>query len=144
MNTSTVTLATIPALLALYLPTPVQIVLFGLLFVLIGFDFITGCMKSYKAKKPITSNAMGKTVNKMVAYFGLTLISFAVAFIAKEVLEIGIIADSFVALVLAFCNIRESYSILENLGKLGIKLPKFLINLMRTMEDQIEGDNTEE
>ena len=141
MNTPTLALASIPAIAAFFLPTPVQVILILCLVVLVLLDLITGCIKSRKKGKAITSNGFGHTVTKLISYFALTILTFVIGFMVKEILLAGAIADSLVAMVLAFCNLREGYSIIENLKALKvIKIPKFLSRLMENIDETIDKE----
>jgi len=127
---------TVP-LISLYSPGPTESTLLMVLLISVGIDLVTGLLSSYKRKEPITSNRLGYTSIKLIAYFGLYLVVKAVAYICGSVLDAQQIGSVLTTAVLSFNVLRESLSILENCESLGVKLPKMLKKLMGRLEEEI-------
>ena len=82
-------------------------------FIFISCDFITGISASIKERKPVTSNAMSRTIKKLLMY---TMVIVLVHAIDKDML---VMVDLGLAKICAtiICGI-ELFSILENCYRL--------------------------
>lgn len=89
--------------------SPVQTVMVAIMF-LIGFDFITGIVKAYKAGEKITSKKMANTIGKVIFYNIAIFTGIAInAVLATTLINaISIIASAIASI--------EAYSILENIS----------------------------
>lgn len=110
------------------------------MFLLVFVDLVTGLGKAVKTGQPVTSNALGKTVNKILAYFGVYILALVVAYIAANVFMMGSMVLLLVPVVLSFLCLREGWSIVENVEKLGVKLPKKLKRIMHGIMEEIESE----
>jgi toxin secretion/phage lysis holin len=93
---------------------------------LMSFDTVLGMLASYNEGKEITSRRFSRAVLKGIVYYmaisagyfaDLTLQSSGVAFIQ--------------ATMIGFVGVTEFISILENLGRMGYKTPKSLLNQLK-------------
>lgn len=106
-------------------------------FIFIACDFITGISASIKERKPITSNAMSRTIKKLLMY---TMVIVLVHAIDKDML---VIVDLGLAKICAtiICGI-ELFSILENCYRLtGNKVFKILTQFtLKKIEEETGVD----
>lgn len=103
------------------------------LFVLIITDYITGLMVGYNENK-LSSKTGLKGIFKKVGI----LICVVVAVMADKV--IGTDNTLRMAIILCFCG-NEGVSILENVSKLGVPIPKKLIDALLQLKGK--GDDTD-
>ena len=96
-----------------------------ILLLLIGLDTITGMCAALKYKR-FNSRGLYKLIKKSLTY--------TAAIITIKLLEVGIITlveTSFLSqIIVAFLQITETISILENLTLLGVPLPKNFIDFL--------------
>lgn len=95
--------------------------LLTILVLCISLDFITGVRASGER---LSSRKMNATVNKLLAYLSLTLVSGTIEIMTLNLTKTA--TPPLLMMTLAFLNSREIWSILENTNKLGVKLPNFL------------------
>lgn len=98
-----------------------------IMFLAIGFDFITGIVKTLLEKKRITSKAMRRTIIKFCQYGGSVCIGLAMSFLSNEVGKYNPswryapeVMSYFNNTLLVFIIIIELRSIVENLIKLNV------------------------
>lgn len=126
-----------------FVPGPLESNLLVCMFLLVFVDLLTGLGKAVKTGQPVTSNGLGKTINKILAYSGVYILVLVVAYIAVHVFSMGA-AAILVPIVLSFVCIREGWSIIENIEKLGFKLPKKLKRIMKGIIEEIEDEKEPE
>lgn len=104
----------------------------GLIYALIAFmamDYITGLISAY-IDKNISSSIGFKGIVKKV--FIMTLVAVG------HILDTYIIGDSavFRSAVIGFYLANEGISILENAGKIGLPLPKKLVDVLAQLKNE--------
>ncbi len=104
----------------------------GLIYALIAFmamDYITGLISAY-IDKNISSSIGFKGIAKKV--FIMTLVAVG------HILDTYIIGDSavFRSAVIGFYLANEGISILENAGKIGLPLPKKLVDVLAQLKNE--------
>lgn len=104
----------------------------GLIYALIAFmvmDYITGLISAY-IDKNISSSIGFKGIAKKV--FIMTLVAVG------HILDTYIIGDSavFRSAVIGFYIANEGISILENAGKIGLPLPKKLVDVLAQLKNE--------
>lgn len=120
------------------------LILMSVAFILF-FDFITGLVKAKIIGEPITSKkgsvGFWKKIAKLLALsMGIFLdyfvplmvkagVSYKVPFPLPFALTIGV-----------YIVIIELISIMENLNACGVQLPKFVINMLKGAEEQINNE----
>lgn len=98
--------------------------------VLLAADFVTGILKAFKLKEPITSRAMARTIYKMV-FYQLAVLS---AFLLETYLMPGVLPVT--KLVAGVIGVTEFLSILENTQKVtGVDL-KGVIAMIQSRKDK--------
>lgn len=120
-----------------------------LLTILMIIDYISGMLASKKEaleylnddKYGWNSNKSISGIYKKVGYIFLILVSVSTDFLLfKFANEIGIDFKHntiFGLLVSIWLVINESLSILENVGRMGVKLPSFLMKTLTDLKDHI-------
>jgi phage-related holin len=96
--------------------------------VLIILDTATGFWASVVTKKQITSAKLSRVLTKMFGY-GAVVVVFAV--LGHSVPGLDGTQTFSVTLVLVFVTLTEGISILENVGRMGLKVPRFLRDQLR-------------
>lgn len=121
------------------------LILFSVAFILL-FDFLTGLIKAKVIGEPITSKkgsvGFWKKVAKILAvamgiFIDCTmplLIKAGVNYKLNFPLPFGLIIGVYIIIV-------ELISIAENLDACGVRIPKFVINLLKGAEQQIDNKN---
>ena len=105
-------------------------VLFKLFFLAVCGDFITGvtaAAKEGRLKSRTCSDGMFRTVGEVFILVGATLVAHYV----PELTEI----TSTLIIGLLF---KEGISICENLNRLGVWLPQFLINTLESGKNKVD------
>lgn len=81
-------------------------------------------------------------IYKKVGYILTVLVALAADYlIIKFVNELGIQYDGntkFGLLVLVWLTINEMLSVLENAGRMGVKLPTFLVKVLSVLKDEMD------
>lgn len=109
-----------------------------ILFVMIVIDFITGIRAAQKQGIFSSGVAISKTKTKAINYLTILLVGYLMNMFYLSLTIEGIVAHFMIDLVGGFLDCMfllfigfligiEGYSILENLAKMGQKLPKKII-----------------
>lgn len=112
----------------------------GIMYALIAFisiDYITGVAVAIKQKKLSSEVGFWGLVRKVCI---LVLVGVA-HFIDLNVMGTG---DIFRAAIALYYIGNEGISLLENIGNLGVKLPKKLIDVLVQIRDSNSGDDKNE
>ena len=110
-----------------------------ILFVMIVVDFITGIRSAQKQGVFSSRVAVNKTKTKAINYLTILLVGYLINMFYLSLTIEGIVAHFMIDLVGGFLDCMfllfvgfligvEGYSILENLAKMGQKLPEKIIN----------------
>ena len=115
------------------------------LTVVMLIDYITGMMSAYiHAELSSRKGIVG--ILKKVSYFSLVCVGIAIDYILYSALaQIGIQFDItmfFGLTVTVWLIINELISILENLSKMDVPIPKFLTSVIQKLKTTVE-DKTE-
>ncbi len=100
------------------------------LLVVVTVDYLTGLLKGWFSKS-LSSKIGFKGIVKKICYFLVVGLAGIVDWLMQTKYLI-----SWLVIVFLICN--EGISILENLGKIGIPLPKFLISMLEKLKDTTE------
>ena len=115
------------------------------LTVVMLIDYITGMMSAYiHAELSSRKGIVG--ILKKVSYFSLVCVGIAIDYILYSALsQIGIQSDItmfFGLTVTVWLIINELISILENLSKMDVPIPRFLTSVIQKLKTTVE-DKTE-
>ena len=115
------------------------------LSVVMIIDYITGMLSAYvHAELSSRKGIIG--ILKKVSYFSLVCVGIAIDYILYSALsQIGIQSDVtmfFGLTVTVWLIINELISILENLSKMDVPIPKFLTSVIKKLKTSVE-DKTE-
>ena len=104
-------------------------------------DYATGMTSAWE-KKELSSKKGINGIIKKVSYFALVAVGMVMDWVILSVLErSGIHWDMQYLIgltVTCWLIINELISILENLGTIGVPLPKFLIKIARRLKSTVE------
>ena len=111
------------------------------LAVVMVLDYATGIAAAWSCK--LLSSRVGvKGIVKKVAYLALVAVGMVVDYlISSALLRVGVdiqINYCFGMMISVWPIINELLSILENLGKLGIPLPDFLLKAIERLRDGVD------
>ena len=111
------------------------------LAVVMVLDYATGIAAAWSCK--LLSSRVGvKGIVKKVAYLALVAVGMVVDYlISSALLRVGVdiqINYCFGMMISVWLIINELLSILENLGKLGIPLPDFLLRAIERLRDGVD------
>lgn len=125
---------------------------YGLLIALVlfamVFDIVTGLLKA-KITGTVSSQAGTRGFAKKVAlltclFFGFYL-DYAIPFMVKQGLNFVIPFMMPIGMIFSFYIVlNEGISVLENLDACGVKLPKYVVKMLKTAKDSLEGDDDED
>ena len=121
----------------------------ALLFVMMIVDYISGISAAY-ITGALSSRAGIKGIIKKVGYFGIVIVAAVIDWVIYSGLEvIGIdirMSYYFGLIVVIWLIINESVSILENLDKIGVPLPPFMMTIVKKLKSHLEekGGNQDE
>lgn len=101
-----------------------QDALLGILMLMV-FDTILGLMAAYHCGEPITSRRFSNAVLKGIIYFT----SISAAYFADLTIPGSVIQST----MIGFVGVTEFISILENIGRLGYRTPRKLLNQLNEM-----------
>ncbi|MEE1263072.1 phage holin family protein [Ruminococcus sp.] len=109
--------------------------------VVMVLDYATGIAAAWSCK--LLSSRVGvKGIVKKVAYLALVAVGMVVDYlISSALLRVGVdiqINYCFGMMISVWLIINELLSILENLGKLGIPLPDFLLKAIERLRDGVD------
>ena len=107
-----------------------------ILLVFIIFDFITGTLKSF-SNNTVYSKINKKGISSHIAIF-LFCIFFSWVFYIFKISEYS-------KVLITFYIVSYGLSIIENIGKMGIPLPKWLVEKFKVLKDETDkGDTIDE
>ena len=110
-------------------------------------DYISGMAAAW-SQKTLNSRCGVIGIVKKVGYIALVAVGMAVDYlITSALLKVGIslqINYCFGLMVTIWLIINELISILENLDRLGIPLPKFLVKMVNRLKDNVNNVTKEE
>ena len=105
-------------------------------------DYVTG-MASAAYTKKLNSRVGVLGIVKKAGYLALVAVGMTVDYlIVSALVHIGIhlqINYCFGMIITIWLIINELISILENLGELNIPLPRFLVDVVKSMKDKVES-----
>lgn len=101
-----------------------------ILFLMIVLDYITGVLAS-AINRELSSKIGFKGIFKKVAILIIVVISYQLDKMMGQV-------NIFRYIVCFFYIANESISVLENFARLGVPLPKFLLNVLKVMREQAD------
>lgn len=105
-------------------------------------DYITGMAQAYKSKE-LNSRIGVNGIFKKVGYIILVCAGMVADYlICNGLAQIGVTIDisyTLALIVTIWLIINELISILENLSKLGVPMPEFLIKLVSRLKIAVEG-----
>ena len=105
-------------------------------------DYVTG-MASAAYTKKLNSRVGVLGIVKKAGYLALVAVGMTVDYlIVSALVHIGIrlqINYCFGMIITIWLIINELLSILENLGELNIPLPRFLVDVVKSMKDKVES-----
>ncbi len=105
-------------------------------------DYITGLMASKYRGNAINSNVGFKGIVKKVCMWLLVLIGAMVDMIlvyAQDYVGIDLKINFVIALLVTFWLLMNEFiSILENINDMGVKLPPFLLPIIKNIKTQVE------
>ena len=116
------------AIAVLAVLAPIQSVMI-VVAVLIGADFVTGIMKAYKLKEPITSRAMARSIYKMLSYQLLVITGFLMEkYLIQDILPVT-------KMLAGLIGITEFKSIAENVAAMtGLDIKSITAKLQKRDE----------
>ena len=101
-------------------------------------DYISGMAAAWSTKT-LNSRAGVAGIVRKVGYLALVAVGMAVDYlITSALLQVGVdlqINDCFGMIVTIWLIINELISILENLGRIGIPLPDFLVRIVKRLKN---------
>ena len=110
-------------------------------------DYISGMAAAWSTKT-LNSRAGVAGIVRKVGYLALVAVGMAVDYlITSALLQVGVdlqINDCFGMIVTIWLIINELISILENLGRIGIPLPDFLVRIVNRLKNNVENQTKEE
>ena len=105
-------------------------------------DYVTG-MAAASYTKQLNSRIGLIGIIKKICYIALVVVGGVIDYlISSALVSIGIhlqINYCFGMIITIWLIINELISILENLGELNIPLPRFLVDVVKSMKDKVEG-----
>ena len=105
-------------------------------------DYITGMLSAY-VNAELSSRKGIVGILKKISYFSLVCVGIAIDYILYSALsQIGIQSDVtmfFGLTVTVWLIINELISILENLSKLDVPIPKFLTSVIKKLKTSVEN-----
>lgn len=118
-----------------------------ILIILMILDYVTGLLaakSSENNEEKISSKKGIEGIKKKVGYLSLFLISVLLDYTLMQVTGIkaltinGIGYGMFSLAVTLFLMSNEFISIVENLGRIGVPIPNFLVNAFKELKDKSE------
>lgn len=112
------------------------------LLICMGIDLLTGCIVAMVFKKsPKTENGAleSRAGYKGLCRKGATLLIVLVACQLDKITGANFIRD---AVIIAYCS-NEVLSIIENVGLMGVPIPKPIVNAIEILKNKGEGKSNE-
>ncbi|MER2079889.1 MAG: phage holin family protein [Ruminococcus sp.] len=110
-------------------------------------DYISGMAAAWSTKT-LNSRAGVAGIVRKVGYLALVAVGMAVDYlITSALLQVGVdlqINDCFGMIVTIWLIINELISILENLGRIGIPLPDFLVRIVQRLKNNVDNKTKED
>ncbi len=110
-------------------------------------DYISGMAAAWSTKT-LNSRAGVAGIVRKVGYLALVAVGMAVDYlITSALLQVGVdlqINDCFGMIVTIWLIINELISILENLGRIGIPLPDFLVRIVKRLKNNVDNKTKED
>lgn len=122
------------------LPTDALKALATGLLVLIVADWLTGLLASVKERVPITSSRMREGVIKHVGYALLVIASSAMSRVLDTYLNGVQFTPAILAAMLAYLCATEFKSVVENAGRMGVRVPKWAKKAARSLAKRFGDD----
>lgn len=105
-------------------------------------DYATGIAAAW-SEKQLSSRTGVKGIVKKVAYLALVAVGMVVDYLmASALLHVGIAIEinyCFGMMITVWLIMNELLSVLENLGRLGIPLPEFLLRAVERLKNSVDG-----
>ena len=105
-------------------------------------DYFTG-MASAKVTGELNSRIGIVGIIKKVGYLALIAVGMVVDYIiGSALINVGVEAQQsywFGMIITIWLIINELISILENLGEIGVPLPEFLVNAVKSLKNKVDG-----
>lgn len=116
---------------------------FIMLMALNSLDFLTGLIASKLEHKKITSRKAKEGALRKAAEWAAIAVALVAEHIAFDLIGVELPAAAVVTVWLSLC---ELISILENLGRCGIKVPARLLNQLKEIDngDKKDSHNTDQ
>lgn len=107
---------------------------------IITIDVVTGVTASYREHKPINSIGFRRVLAKLIAY-GATIAVIGMA--VKQVIEVPEFQKDVVKWTMNWIVVTEAISVLENVKRIGVNIPSFLLKWLRWEKDSLDhkGDD---
>lgn len=105
---------------------------------LVLLDTLTGVTAAWQAGESITSKAFSRTIVKLIGYGAALAV---VAVVTRHIAGLADYQPVAVSSVLSLVIVTEAGSILENVRKLGVRLPFGIEELLRRRLRQISPDS---
>ena len=110
-------------------------------------DYISGMAAAWSTKT-LNSRAGVAGIVRKVGYLALVAVGMAVDYlITSALLQVGVdlqINDCFGMIVTIWLILNELISILENLGRIGIPLPDFLVRIVKRLKNNVDNKTKED
>ena len=110
-------------------------------------DYISGMAAAWSTKT-LNSRAGVAGIVRKVGYLARVAVGMAVDYlITSALLQVGVdlqINDCFGMIVTIWLIINELISILENLGRIGIPLPDFLVRIVKRLKNNVDNKTKED
>lgn len=108
---------------------------------LILLDTLTGVTAAWQAGESITSKAFSRTLTKVIGYGASVAV---VAVVTRHIAGLADYQPVAVSSVLSLVIVTEAGSILENVRKMGVRLPFGIEELLRRRLGQFRSDSESE
>lgn len=124
-------------------PEPATKTLAGIALSLIVMDTLTGVFASMREGSMITSKGFRRVLFKVVGYSSVVLVAslsaHAVSMHWKDNEALAVAVATGAALL--FVVLTESISILENVRRMGIPIPVWLVRRLKKFRKDLDGDD---
>lgn len=114
------------------------------LTVVMAVDYLTGMFSASREGK-LNSRTGVIGLIKKVGYLALVGVGMVVDYLMTSALaQIGVnsgMPNLFGLMVIIWLIINELISILENLGEIGVPLPSFLVNAVKSLQNKVDSES---
>lgn len=114
------------------------------LTVVMAVDYLTGMFSASREGK-LNSRTGVIGLIKKVGYLALVGVGMVVDYLMTSALaQIGVnsgMPNLFGLMVIIWLIINELISILENLGEIGVPLPSFLVNAVKSLKNKVDSES---